>query len=592
MQSTPTMPPSNKRRASSPAAEEMTPKKQKLDGAIHTTHATPVVDPLLLDAPEAAGAAELQPQEATGIDAHVGQPTSPMADDKTTTSPKKTVSFKKSPAPNKTPSPKNPAVQQGFSPWKPTITAPAPSPFWGIKPKTGDPLPHPNQPSARDSDAATNPPMWEDRGFRIKRGSRYVKYFGPMKPEGAENGPDLDQEDLLVVKLIDMRATNSRDKMPRCKPIYYAYEHGKPKNWDDMQTIKALNDRRGQAIDRMTLDTPWSRMEREYLAQLFREFPDGSIWDLTMRFNDRFMDQDHTLDTAFSFNSISTGRTVESVRHQYMTFKPAYDAGEMPPAVRFKFDPSLEGNELRKSKKMEQVFGPSDKKLENEWDADKDDEGEVSHGSDSEEQDGTPAKMNPKNAAKTVRRAPPKKRVTKKSQATVVESNDEMDIDVVAANQMAQQPKLADEDEEVLELAGAYRPKDLRISPPYSLPPNSPPVLIDGADSPLTELGSAPLTPTEDDTTDVASAIGEVVVDSVGEIVNEAVEYADEQKRDQRALRASISQAVNETARAEIMVDTTVTETTQTVAIALLSPDRGARNMVIDEIHDDDDEEV
>lgn len=216
--------------------------------------------------------------------------------------------------------------------WKPNLPAkPKFNPAWGRKPMPGQdgPQPHPDQPSARTSNAQTNPPLWEDRGFRIKKGSRYVTSFrrGEKHPEGIPTL--LDQTQNLVVKLIDMRPKSKKDSTPRRLPELYCYANGLPKDWDDRQAIKAINDRRQQAIDRITMDAPWSLFERKYLLSLLLEFPDASILELTERFNWRF-NGDFANSTAFEWNYVSTGRTIESVRHEYLTYKHKYDQGILP----------------------------------------------------------------------------------------------------------------------------------------------------------------------------------------------------------------------------------------------------------------------
>jgi hypothetical protein len=240
---------------------------------------------------------------------------------------------------------KKPAtVHTLFNTWKSTVTKPESSPFWGTTSRTGDARPHADQPATRSSDAGVNPPLWEDHSFCFKRGSRHVKYFGPFESGGAHGRPDLDQEDLLVIKLMDMGKKSSKDMTPRRNPIFFAFEHGKPQEWNSMQATKTLNDRRGQAIDRITVDAPWSKTEREYLAALLAETPDASIWGLAECLNEHFMGEDHTAGTAFSCAGMSTGRTVESVRHEYRTYKPVYDNGEAPQSVRWRVDKSIAGS--------------------------------------------------------------------------------------------------------------------------------------------------------------------------------------------------------------------------------------------------------
>jgi hypothetical protein len=369
--------------------------------------------------------------------------------------------------------PKQPPVHLAFDPWRPSVTVPPQNEFWGRKPRTGDARPHADQPSARDSNAATNPPLWEDRGYRFKRGSRYVKYFGPIKPEGADDGPDLDQEDLLVVKLIDMRPTSKHDRTPRRSPTYYFFEAGKPKDWNSMQAIKALNDRRHQAIDRITADAPWTLREREYLSALINERPDASIWELAELHNDYFMDREYADGTGFGFAELSTGRTVESVRYEYLTYKPAYDDGAAPQNVRWRKDKSAAGKALEASKRMEKAFGPPSRQLENEFD-------DAAGVGDDASDDEKPAKeATPKKAI--TKKAGPKKETLKKTATGKVtkkmstkKSKKASELQVAAANAMAEQSKLADEDEELLNLAGLDAPEHIRSSSPLSLPPDSP----------------------------------------------------------------------------------------------------------------------
>jgi hypothetical protein len=374
--------------------------------------------------------------------------------------------------------PKQPPVHLAFESWKPSITVPSANPFWGCKPRTGDARPHAEQPSARDSNAATNPPLWEDRGYRFKRGSRYVKYFGPIKPEGADDGPDLDQEDLLVIKLIDMRPISKHNRSPRCSPTYYFFEAGKPKDWNNMQAIKALNDRRHQAIDRITADAPWTQRERDYLSALINQHPDASIWELTELHNDYFMDREYADGTGFGFAELSTGRTVESVRYEYLTYKPAYDDGAAPQNVRWRKDKSAAGKALEASKRMEKAFGPPSKQLENEFD------NAAGAGDDASDDEKPAKKATPKKAAPkktTTKKAAPKKETLKKTatgkvtkKTSTKKSKKESELQVAAAKAMAEQSKLADEDEELLNLAGLNAPEHIRTSSPLSLPPDSP----------------------------------------------------------------------------------------------------------------------
>ena len=610
-----------KRSAPSSPVEQVAPKKQKLEDTTDDTPVAPPTPATTPNAPETAGTVDVATTavavaEPANIDVD-------MTDDDTAEEVAKPQTKGKGKAtPKKKAAPKKPPVEQAFTPWKPDVTLPAADPFWGVKPVTGDAVPHPDQPSARDSDAATNPPLWEDLKFRFKRGSRYVKYFGPIAPEDAQDGPDLDQEDLLVIKLIDMRPKSKHDKTPRRVPQSYAYEHGKPKDWNDMQAVKALNDRRGQAIDRVTLDAPWSRIEREYLADIFSEYPDASIWEITMRHNDRFKDKESIADTGFAFAPLSTGRTVESVRHQYMTYKPCYDKGEAPEGVRFRNDNSLAGKALRASKKVENAFGKPNKALEKEFDEKSGGraEGEDADGSGDETETTpkkTPAKKATKAKATTTKKAAPKK-----SAATIEESEDEDEAPVLP---MKEQPKLSAEEEELWELAGGSEEGEHRASPlvphrkpdfpPYTdspltdigsdspVPPSDdlemtdveePAVQADNntgetkalpprassaidfppyTDSPLTDLGSKSPVPPSDDEDEAAVIVDQMVSETVDALINQAVQHAKTEKQvpavqdfqfpSQDADSEEEPAVVTETIEATVGIQVEVTTTTQ-----------------------------
>ncbi|RMZ74465.1 hypothetical protein GMOD_00003509 [Pyrenophora seminiperda CCB06] len=330
-----------------------------------------------------------------------------------------------------TKTPKKPPVSDGFFNYPYDTAVPEANEFWGIKPLPGSQRPDPDQPSARESNGQTNPPMWEDRGYRYKRGTRHVKYFGPITPDNVDTlKPTLDQEELLVVKMIDMRAKSGKDQMPKRAPAIYCY--GKvPRDWNHMQTIKALNDRRYQAIDRMTMDAPWTRIERAYLASLLAENPNASIWELTELHNDRFMNKDFTTETGFDFAELSTGRTVESVRHEYCTYKPIYDKGEVPDRIRWRGDPSAAAKAMKKSGRFEK-FGPPSKALQMAHDAAQAGEDD----SDSDEE-----------FSKTV--------------------------SFFKVHPFVGQEKLSDEEETLLELAGAYveevDPSPKKVQPEVSI---------------------------------------------------------------------------------------------------------------------------
>lgn len=601
----------SKRSAASPLPEEVVSKKQKVVGDAHVSESTPVA--------LASNATGIRPHNS--ISPTHQERVSPDSDEapaiedgarpqakENQTDPKKAAK-----------KPKNPPVKEAFTAWTPTVQIPPHNQFWGIKPLPGGPRPHPSQPSARDSGGATNPPMWEDRKYRFKRGSRYVQYFGPIAPSNADDLPEtLDQEELLLIQLIDMRPVSSKDPTPRRMPTTYHYEQGKPKDWDNMQAVKCLNDRRAQAIERITLDAPWTRVEREYLASLLQEFPDASIWELTERHNERFMDRDFAQSIGFGFTDLSTGRTVESVSHEYKTFKSIYDQGKAPDGARYRNDNSREGKALRAEKVMEKAFGPPNKALEKDWDAQNGSDDGADGGSDNENVNGEAAndtaKPSPKKSTKPTKRvapkgsivkpaqkAPPKKRTTKKkSESPVVHSEGGNNPQGEPIVPMAEQPKLGDIDEELLELAGANHPDEVRHSPSRSLPPDSP-----DADSPVAWVRPGSRSPSPhggEQEPHVDGAATEAVKQIVGKIVDEAVAYAEEQKavdeKEETTIeKVSIAEtAVVEVATAEnVPVQSSTRTATTTVeqrvvsdAVERRTSIHATRRIDVDEDYDDD----
>jgi hypothetical protein len=253
-------------------------------------------------------------------------------------------------------------IAELFTPWsdnEPEPTPPARDPSWGTipyatnweirqvavdeettipqgVPKDGSDYVEPQfstgGPPARSTNAQTNPPLWEDRKWEFREG-RYHKAWvakGAQEPTDP-NLPDLDQNDNLTLRLMDMRPRASNDRRPKRQPVVYRYANGKPKDWHNRQTIKALNDRRREAIWRITLDTPWTDVEREYLVELCEEFPDASILEYAQRFNFRFVGDYKEAAGMMRFHHIQAGRTLESVRNEYITYKEWYTAS--PPQV-------------------------------------------------------------------------------------------------------------------------------------------------------------------------------------------------------------------------------------------------------------------
>ncbi|KAI2474473.1 hypothetical protein Ptr902_00816 [Pyrenophora tritici-repentis] len=441
----------SKRSPDQSLSEEMNvAKKQKITGTANEADAAPALGPENESLEADENPVATQPETVTvEVDEIVAPSTNKAA--KTT---KKTT--------NKVTNPKakpkvvkptlKPPVGDGFSEYAYDATVPEPNEFWGVKPLPGDRRPHPDQPSARESNGQTNPPMWEERGYRYKRGSRHVKYFGPIAPDNVDSlEPTLDQEELLVVKVIDMRPKSNKDQSPKRTPAIYCY--GKvPRDWDNMQAIKALNDRRYQSIDRMTMDAPWTRIEREYLASLLAENPDASIWELTELHNDRFMNKDFATETGFGFANLSVGRTVESVRYEYCTYKPFYDKGEAPKMIRWRGDPSIEARNIKKDGRFEK-FGPPSRMLQMAYDAAH--TGEDESGDDSPQES---SEAQPTEKGKRKRGAEDDVQDDGPSKKTKI-------IRFVETNPFEGQEKLGDEEEMLLQLAGAYEEEFMESVP-------------------------------------------------------------------------------------------------------------------------------
>ncbi|KAL6712299.1 hypothetical protein ACN47E_000176 [Coniothyrium glycines] len=238
--------------------------------------------------------------------------------------------------PKKTAKAKRP-IADCFLPWgtthpKPDMALPDAHDFMGCKPVFGDggPRPTARQPSARTSGAAAIPDLWENRGYLFEAGSRYRKYIGEKPDNVANLTASIDQHDGMVLKLIDMRI-DKKTGQPRRTPHMYVSNLGTPEDWKDMQTIKCLNDRRRDAIDRTTRDLPWTFYEREIFLEIIQMFPDGSIWDWTEHHNYHFVGN-YRWPSGFSkLMDLSEGRTVESVADEYKKYKISYDKGQTPP---------------------------------------------------------------------------------------------------------------------------------------------------------------------------------------------------------------------------------------------------------------------
>ncbi|KAF2727475.1 hypothetical protein EJ04DRAFT_529417 [Polyplosphaeria fusca] len=244
-----------------------------------------------------------------------------------------------------------PKLAQLFTPYEPHLFAPALDKFMGVIAVVGETnaFDAHTQQSARSCLGQTNPPLWEDRGSRFEFG-QFQPTLHPWSAPNAD-GSQADQVLKLVIKLIDRRKPNEP------KPVLFYPKTGIPKDWHNPVSNKALNDRRFQAIERICADLRWTQTERDFLAGLFQNTPDASILDITRQFNYEFKGvpwgPDGPVRTMFDIYELHPGRTIESVRFEYIRFKDEYDNGIAPT------DPRVEASKG--------WFGKKAAALEEEW---------------------------------------------------------------------------------------------------------------------------------------------------------------------------------------------------------------------------------
>ncbi|KAF1352644.1 hypothetical protein EJ07DRAFT_159096 [Lizonia empirigonia] len=204
----------------------------------------------------------------------------------------------------------------GFVEWTPPQAAnpiPAVKAHWGIVPRLGGYRPSEPQPSARDSNGAIVPALWEDRkgAVRIKRGSRFIEGY--------------DQTEHMWLPLMDMRPISRKNQVPKRKPIGYYYEHGIPIDWNNTAAINDLNKALQEAIKaKSNKEVPFTRVERVALAEILAKTPEASMWDIAEQFNTKV----HS--AIEEMGQYPTGRFTESICHEYRMYKSTYDKGEAP----------------------------------------------------------------------------------------------------------------------------------------------------------------------------------------------------------------------------------------------------------------------
>jgi hypothetical protein len=514
----------------------------------------------------------------------------------------------------------NRPIAECFHPWgtvlpKPVIPLPDAHEFRGCKPKLGDGAPRPptKQPSAKTSNAASIPDLWEDRGYIFDQGSRYRKYVNEKPDNVDELSEDIDQLAGMPLKLINMNPRSKKDRTPKRTPEVYIYKNGSPKDWDDTQTIKCLNDRRRDAIERVTRDPPWTNLEREYLAELVRQFPDGSIWDWTEHHNYRFVDNYRWPTGLPGIMDLSDGRTVESVADEYRKHKVSYDKGEAPPE-------HAESRRIHKNAKGEDIeeeieftfFGvvtdkiqarltgePTDKKRKRAEDDVDGAEGAGHNGETGSQLASKKGKATPKKKVKAdPKKSPAKKRATKKVKITAEETVDENETAADAVHPHAGQPQLSAIDEELYDLAGGNDLDQIRRSSEERKPVSSPSPAASGLEVGSPTQGHSDQVVAQDAPVDVSiSAIDFAAIVDVTKVTetNEDGQVVESTQVVETAVEvATVEEGSGDTVAAQevttVTSTTTQTETVSPVAEQAATPPRAARALVIEENYDDDEE--
>jgi hypothetical protein len=326
---------------------------------------------------------------------------------------------------------------EGFTAWKPKpayVPIPPVQPHWGIVPRSGAHRPTEVQPPARDSDAAVRPALWEDRkgAVRVKRGTRYIDGY--------------DQAFHMWLPLMDLRPTSKKNQAPKRIAVGYYYRHGMPTDWNDPGPLNDLNKALQNAIKDRAYEKPWTNAERNALAQLFVADPQASMWDIAERFNDQIYPVEQNNEEEDQY---PTGRFIEGIRHEYLTYKSTYDKGEAPTE-----------------------HTSTDTPLEVVWAAKKAAAPKKATASGTKKATMKSATAKMSDSAGVTRKKRASKKQSKQSDAMIVESDDEAQQPQQPQQQpsvlISQQPRLSDDDEIMLEIAGAYDPDNARASSPLS----------------------------------------------------------------------------------------------------------------------------
>lgn len=191
----------------------------------------------------------------------------------------------------------------------------------------------------------------------------------------------------------------------------------------DFSDTKAINDTNKALQDNIKAksnkEAPFTVTERRFMAGLFTETPDADIWDIAERFNHIA----HPLTGPEG--QYPKGRFTESICHEYRMYKTSYDSGEAPTDETDK-----------------------DIQLEKLWAAEK-----------------ATLKKGKKASVKSTKdfQTRDTARVTKKPRAAGKSNKlkfKHLSKPVFFAKPMSEQPRLSDDDEKLLEAAGAYDAED------------------------------------------------------------------------------------------------------------------------------------
>lgn len=384
----------------------------------------------------------------------------------------------------------------GFMPWSPPAAlalipagVPEAQPHWGIVPRPGGyERPSDIQPSARDSNGAVQPPLWEDRkgGVRLKRGSRIMNGY--------------DQADHMWLQLMDLRPKNAKNPQPRRTPIGYYYVRGMPVDWNDQAALNDLNKALQAAIrNNSNKETSFSTSERWILANIFYEHPEVSLLDAAELFNERA----HPV-LGSEEGQYPSGRFTESIQHEFRMYKSAYVQGIAPTDETQKDSPheqhyktwkaaqpntkpvskktiAKKPKESKEPKDSEEPKDPEEPKASKEPKAATKKTKSAKKPSDkmsntagikkkryfkewllSEEEmvaraDATYREIMEKEAAEEAAKAA---KITAKAGTGTTTAADDSQQVVEHVMPMAEQPRLSDDEEELLELAGAYEGGD------------------------------------------------------------------------------------------------------------------------------------